>query len=65
MSDYNNKIAENLDVKNSDLTKQAQGIDRCKKLSIADKDTEFLEELNQVISDSRILDGPDDNMSDD
>ena len=35
------------------------------KLSIADEDHEFLEELNQVISDSSILDGPDDNMSDD
>ena len=44
---------------------QAQGIDRWNKLSIADEDPEFLEELNRFISDSRILDGPDDNVSDD
>ena len=36
-----------------------------KKLSIADEDPEFLEEFNQVISDSSIPDGSDDNMSDD
>ena len=65
MSDYDIKISERLDVNNSDLTKQAQGIDRWKKLSIADKDPELLEEFNRVISDSSILDGPDDNMSDD
>ena len=44
---------------------QAQGIDWWNKLSIADEDPEFLEELNRFISDSRILDGPDDNVSDD
>ena len=65
MSDYDNKISESLDIKNSELTKQAQGIDRWNKLSIADKDSEFLEELNPVISDSSIPNGPDDNMSDD
>ena len=65
MSNYDTKISERLDVKNSDLTKQAQGIDRWNKLSIADEDPEFLEELNRVISDSSIPDGPDDNMSDD
>ena len=36
-----------------------------KKISSADEDPEFLEELNRVISDSSIPDGPDDNMSDD
>ena len=43
MIDYDTKIAERLDVNNSDLTKQAQGIDRWNKLSIAYKDPEFLE----------------------
>ena len=65
MSYYDIKIAESLDVNNSDLTNQSQGIDWWNKLSIAEKDPEFLEELNRVISDSSILDGPDDNMSDD
>ena len=65
MSDYDTKISERLDIKNLDPTKQAQGIDRWNKLSIADEDPEFLEELNRVISDSSIPDGPDDNMSDD
>ena len=65
MSDYDTTIAESLDVKNSYLTNQAQGIDRWNKLSIADEDTELLEELNRVISDSSILDGPYDNMIDD
>ena len=65
MSDYDTKIAERLDVKNSDLTKQAQGIYPWNKLSIADEDPELLEDLNRVISDSSIPDGPDDNMSDD
>ena len=63
MSDYDTKISERLDVKNLDLTKQAQGIDRWNKLSIAGEDPEFLEELNQVISDSSIPNGPSDNMS--
>ena len=63
--DYYTKIAERLGVKNSDRTKQAHGIDRWNKLSISDEDTEFLEELNRVISDSIILDVPDDNLSDD
>ena len=36
MSDYDTKISKRLDVKNSDLTKQAQDIDRWKKLSIVD-----------------------------
>ena len=65
MSDYDTNISERLDVKNSDLKNQAQGIDRWNKLSIADKDSEFLEELNQVISDLSIPDGPDDKISDD
>ena len=43
MSDYDTKIAERLDINNSDLTKQAQSIDWWNKLSIADKDPEFLE----------------------
>ena len=65
MSDYDTNIAERIDVNNSDLTKQAQGIDRWNKLSIAYEDPEFLEKLNWVISDSSIPDGPDDNMSND
>ena len=65
MSDYDTNIAERIDVKNSDLTKQAQGIDRWNKLSITDEDPEFQEELNWVISDCSIPDVPDDNMSDD
>ena len=64
MSDYGTNIDERLDVKNSDLTMQAQGIDLWIKLSIADKDPKFLEELNRVISDLSIPDVPDDNMSD-
>ena len=64
MSEYDTKIAESIDVNNSDLTKQAQGIDRWNKLSTPDKDPEFLEEFNTVISESSIPDGPDDNMSD-
>ena len=44
---------------------QAKGIDWWNKLSITDKDPEFLDELNRVISDSSIPDGPDDNVSDD
>ena len=63
MCDYDTKISERLDVKNSELTMQAQGIDLWNNLSIADKDPEFLEELNRVISDSSIPDGPDDNVS--
>ena len=63
-SDYNTNIVERLEAKNSDLTLQAQGIDLWNKLSIAEEDPEFLEELNRVISDSRIPDGPDDNVSD-
>ena len=43
MSDYDTNISERLDVKNSDLKNQAQGIDRWNKLSIADEDPEFLE----------------------
>ena len=43
MSDYDTNISERIDVKNSDLTMQAQGIDWWKKLSIADEDPEFLE----------------------
>ena len=65
MSNYDTKIAKIIDVKTSELTKQLQGIYRWNKLSIANEDTEFLEELNWVISDSIILYGPDDNMSDD
>ena len=65
MSDYDTKISERIDVKNSDLTKQSQGIDWWNKLSIADKDPELLEELNRVISYSSIPDVPDDNMSND
>ena len=64
MSDYETKIDKRLDVKNSDLTKQAQGIDQWHKLSSADEDPEFFEELNRVNSDSSIPDGPDDNMID-
>ena len=56
--DYDIKIDESLDIDNSDLTIQAQGIDQWNKLSIADKDPELLEELNRVISDSSIPDGP-------
>ena len=62
MSDYDTKISERFDVKNSDLTKQAQGIDQRKKISFADENPEFLEELNWVISDSSIPDGSDDSM---
>ena len=65
MSDYYTKISESLDINNSDLKNQAQCIDRQNKLSISDEDPEFLEELNRVISDSSIPDGPDDNMSND
>ena len=65
MSDYETKIDESLDVKNSDLTKQAQGIYRWNKVSIVDEYPEFLEELNRVVSDLSIPDGPNDNMSDD
>ena len=54
MSDYNTRISERLDVKNSDLTKQAQGIYQWNKLSIAYEDPEVLEELNRVISDQSI-----------
>ena len=43
MSDYDTNISERLDVKNLDLKKQAQGIKRWNKLSIADEDIEFLE----------------------
>ena len=63
MSDYDTKISEKLDVNNSDLTKQEKGKYRWNKLSIADEDPRFLEELNRVISDLSIPDGPDDNMS--
>ena len=62
---YDTKISERLDIKNLDPTKQAQGIDRWNKLSISDEDPELLGELNRVISDSRIPDGPDDNISND
>ena len=65
MSDYDTKISERLDVKNSDLTMQAQGIDQWNKLSIADEDTEPLKELNSVISDFSIPDGPYDNAIND
>ena len=65
MSDYDTNISERIYVKNSDLKMQAQGIDRWNKLSITDEDPQFLEELNRVMSDSSILDGPDDNVSDD
>ena len=44
---------------------QAQGIDQWNKLLIADEDPELQEELNRVISDLIIPDGPDDNVSDD
>ena len=63
MSDYDTKTPERLDVNNSDLTKKAQGIYWRNKLSIAEEDPEFLEELNRVISDSSIPDDADDNMS--
>ena len=36
MSDNDTKISERLDVKNSDLTKKAQGVYQWKKISIAD-----------------------------
>ena len=65
MNDYNTNISERLDVKNSELTKQAKGIDQWNKLSIADEGPEFLEELNRVISGSSIPDGPDDNARND
>ena len=65
MSDYDTNIAERIDVMNSDLIKKAQGIYLWNKLSIAGEDPEFLEELDRVISDSSIPDGPDDNMSND
>ena len=65
MSDYDTKISESLDVKNSDLTKEAQGIDWWNKISIADEDPEFFEEFNLFISDSSNPDGPDDNIIDD
>ena len=65
MSAYYTKISERLDVNNSDLKKQTQRIDQWNKLSIEDKNPEFLEELNRVISDSSIPDVTYDNMSDD
>ena len=65
MSDYDTKISEGIDAKNSDLAKQAQGIYWWKKLSFADKYPELLEKLNRVISDLIILDGQDDKMSND
>ena len=49
MSDYDTKITENIDVKNSDLTNKAQGIDLWNKLSIADEDPELLEELTSSL----------------
>ena len=51
--------------KDSDLLKQVQNVDHWNKLLIADQNPELLEELNQVISDSSIPDGPDDNMNSD
>ena len=42
---------------------QEIGIYRWNKLSIVDEDPQLLEELNRVISDLSIQDGPDDNMS--
>ena len=65
MNDYDTKIYERLDIKNSYLKKHAQGIYWWKKLSFADKYPELLEKLNRVISDLIILDGQDDNMSND
>ena len=43
MIDYDTKIAERLEVNNSDLTKKSKGIDQWNKLSIEDKDPELLE----------------------
>ena len=63
--DYDIKIDESLDIDNSDLTIQAQGIDQWNKLSIADKDPELWEELKRVISDLSIPYGLDDNVSND
>ena len=59
------RFLKGFDVNNSDLKKKDQGIDRWNKLSIVDEDPEFLEEHTQVISESSIQDGLDDNMSDD
>ena len=60
MEYYDTKVEERLSVKDSYLSKQVQNIDLWNKLSIADQDPEFLEELNQFISDTSIPDGPDD-----
>ena len=65
MEDYDTKVVERLSVKDSDLSKQVQNINRWNKLSITDQDPEFLEELNQVISDSSIPDIPDDDTKSD
>ena len=63
MEDYDNKISDRQNFKNSDLSKQVQNVERWNKLSIADQDPEFLEETNRVISDSSITDGQDDNTN--
>ena len=65
MQYYGTNIVERLSIKDSYLSKQVQNVHRWNKLSIADQDPEFLEELNQVISDSSIPDIPDDDTKSD
>ena len=53
MEDYDTKIAKRLIVKNSDLLKQVQNVDRRNKLSIADQVHQFLEELDRFIRERK------------
>ena len=60
MEDYDTKVLERLNFKDSDLSNQVNNVDCWNKLSIADQDPEFLEGLDLVISELDIPDGPDD-----
>ena len=58
MEDYDTNISERISAKDSYLSNQVQNVYHQNKLLITDKDSELLEELDRVISDSIIPDGP-------
>ena len=58
-------IEQRLDVNDADSSKDLAMVERQNKLTLADKDTEFLEYYNSVISDGSITNGEDENNIDD
>ena len=65
MREYHIAIEQKLDIKDADLSKDLVMVELWNKLTVADKDREFLDEYNSLISDGSISNGKEDNKIDD